>query len=190
LQDGQGKQLSSDAIDTIVKLVTERLQPSPVFSTWKYYDRVQPTTINTKEDIEPAPNNYKTEIRKSDLNDTFDIKKALLKVPKEHRVKASKLIVEIEKRSPQLTFDSKGIVYIDGESIPHSNFFVFLPLLYRKRMPKTLPGFSDFLEKLNSMELKSFFILDKSYQHKRKLQNALSDEVQSTSKSKDWWLLV
>lgn len=128
---------------------------------------------------------------KSDLNDVFDIKKAIFNVPKQYRSNASKLLDEIEKRSPQLTFNSKGTVFIDGESIPQSNFFTFFPLLFKKRVPKILPGFPEFVEKLNSMELQKYFVLDKTYRSKINLQTSTSKAINtSSSKQKDWWLLI
>jgi len=182
--------LNKEAIETIANLVTEKLQARPVTSNWQFYERAVPTTANILSDSRLPENNYETEITKSDLNDVFDVKKALLKVPKQHRSDASKLLTEIEKRSPQLTFDSKGTVYIDGDSIPQSNFFIFLPLLYKKRIPKSLSGFPDFVNKLNSMGLQKFFILDKNYKTKIKLENNLAKVLQSSSdKQKAWWIL-
>jgi len=170
--------------------VSERLQPRPVTSSWKFYEKAEPTSVNILDDSRSPANLYETKVTKSDLNDVFDIKKALSKVPKEHRSNATKLLMEIEKRSPQITYDSKGVIFIDGDSIPQSNFFVFLPLLYRKRMPKTLPGFPDFLTKLNSLGLQKYFVLEKNYRAKLNLKNTLQTELATVpTKPKAWWLL-
>jgi len=188
-QEAHQVQLNQDAIETIVGLVTERLQSRPVSSSWKYYERAEPTTISTLDDSRLPQNAYETKVIKSDLNDIFDVKKAILKVPKEYRLNATKLLTEIEKRSPQITFDSKGVIFVDGESIPQSNIYKFLPLLYRKKISKTLPGFSDFLTKLNSLGLKQFFLLDKSYKTKLQLHKKLNEELENNSKPSAWWLL-
>lgn len=202
LKDGQeqGRQqgqkhlnddLQNSSLDTIVDLVVERIKARPVFSTWQYYDRAAPTSTSAVNDSRLPEFAYESKVTKSDLNDSNDIKKALSKVPKAHKPQALKLLSELEKRSSQITFDCKGVIYIDGDAIPQSNFFTFFPLLYKKRIPKTLPGFSDFLVKLQSMGLKELFPLEKQYKSKLKLTNAISKELssKSSSVSNSWWLL-
>ena len=171
--------------------MTEKIQPRPVISNWAYYEREEPTVV-TKTGVLTQPQNvYGVSISKSDLSDNFDLKKALKKISKEDRTKALQLLGEIEKRSPELTFNSKGVIVIDGESIPLSNFFLFLPLLYKKRIPKSLPGFPDFLAKLNSMGLYHLFSLKKSYKAKVKLENEFNTQLKERVEgpSKSWWLL-
>jgi len=182
--------LNQNAIETIVNLVSERLQPRPVSSSWRFYEKAEPTSTNILDDSRPPENLYETKVIKSDLNDIFDIKKALSRVPREHRANATKLLAEIEKRSPQITYDSKGIIFIDGDSIPGSNIFTFLPILYKKSVRKTLPGFSDFLAKLNSLGLQKYFVLEKNYKSKLHLKSSLQNELDAVkSKQKSWWLL-
>lgn len=170
-------------IDTIVKLVSERIRPTT--SNWKYYERAEPTSVAVLPNQDIPPYNYSTVVKKSDFNDVFDIKKALNKIPKEHRSNAVKLLNEVEKRSTELNFDSKGTIYLHGESIS-GNFFEFLPLLYKKRIPKTKVGFSDFYNALNAMGLSNLFTLRKEYYKKTKTDKELHNDILP---SQSWWLL-
>ena len=57
--------------------------------------------------------------------------------------KALAIISEMKKQPDQLTFDSNGIVYIEGKSIPDSNFKDYLiALTSGKNKPN---GFKDFV---------------------------------------------
>jgi len=62
--------------------------------------------------------------------------------------------------------------------------------LYKKRLSKVPPGFSDFIEKLREMGLNTYFELNKTFKTKRKLTNELTKSLQSTSDKKSWWLLT
>jgi len=180
-----------EALETIAKLVAEKIYPQPVTSSWPFYERAEPTNVSTQGVLVPPQNVYGVSVRKSDLNDNFDIGKALKKIPKQERAKASNLLKEIELRSPELTFDSKGTIYIDGENIPNSNFFLFFPLLFKTRVPKVSPGFPDFVAKLNSMGLQHLFVLKREFKEKVKLENQLNKEIEEKAEGapKEWWKL-
>lgn len=113
-------------------------------------------------------------------------------MPKEYQKRGTQLLNEIEKRSPELTFDSKGTIYIDGDALPNSNFFIFFPLLFKKRVPKALSGFPDFVNKLNSMRLNHLFPFTKTYKNKINIDKSLQNELSTAkgNKEKAWWLLV
>lgn len=189
--EGNSQQLAigTGHIDQIAELVAERLQQRSITSNWPFYETSEPTTSSSVQQHLPAPNNYGIQVNKSDLHDIFDLKKVYSKVPKEHRSNALKLMNEIEKRSSEVSFDTSGTVFIDGDSIPNSNFFVYFPLLYKKRIPKNLPGFQDFVNKLNSMGLREFYTISTNLRQKQKIDKALQHEIDKP-KEKAWWLLV
>lgn len=188
-QTGAG--LSTHSIDAIADIVLQRLQPRSVNDNWQFYEKTQPSTANVLPLISPGQFNYSTTVTKSDLNSVFDLKKALLKVSKDHRIKASEFLNELEKRSTELTFDKNGTIFSDGESIP-GNFYTFFPLLYKKRMPK-LDGFQDFFNKIQLMGLDHLVTLTKSRHAVRtSIDKELSSHLGEGSKnnSDPWWLLV
>jgi hypothetical protein len=63
---------------------------------------------------------------------------------------------QIENRPNELTFDSIGRVIIDNVAIPGSNMFVLLPMLFKTKKSKNLPGLSELIEKLDEMGLTHF----------------------------------
>ena len=174
-QEGLG-QSNSFSIDHIVQLVSERILPQMATSEWN----VPPTIVNSNSS---APFQYDAHIRKTDLNDKFDRKKLISKIPKHSRTEAVELLNKIEERSSELSFDSQGIIFIDGVALPQSDAFHFFPLLYRKRIPKGVHGFDDFVTKLQSMGLQNLFNKKKHIEQEvdKKLSNAMTQ--------KNWWVL-
>lgn len=166
-------------------MVTARLaqQPSTSASTLAISDWNNPPSVVKTNNLPPLA--YDSEVKKTDLNDKFDAKKLISKVPKQWREKAKHLLEEIDNRSAELTFDCQGNIFIDGESIPHSNILRYFPLLYKKRTPKDLPGFEDFVQKLKTMGLESLFILQMHKKSKIKLDSIISNSMSE----KNWWVL-
>ena len=190
---GHGRFTSREAIDTIAGLVSERLSGRPIASNWQSYDNVQPSTAYITSDPHQQPYQYESEVKKSDFNDVFDLKKALSKVPHLYRSEAKTLLREIEKKSPEITFNAQGVIFFYGESIPESNFFKYLPLLYKKRVPKNLPGFSDFVTKLVELGLNKYFHYKAPSNFKTTLDKRLQEEIGEgldRSATKNWWVLT
>lgn len=166
--------------------MSQRISPRPASTSWRYYDNAEPTITSVEDSSVLPPNHYSNDIRKTDLNDKFDVKKALMNIPKSERQRATKLLKEIELRSAEMTFDSEGTIYIEGESIEQSNFFKFLPYLYKKRQPKNMPGFADFLLKLQSMGLQNLFVL----KSREKSVSILPKTITKQASNDDfWWVL-
>lgn len=68
--------------------------------------------------------------------------------------KALAILSEMKKQPDQLSFDTNGIVYIEGNSIPDSNFKDYLiALTSGKKKPV---GFKDFVIKLQQMGLSRY----------------------------------
>lgn len=162
------------------------MHPRAVNPNWKFYESATPASANVLPLSTPAQFDYSTAITKSRPHDTFDLKQALSKIPKVDREKAKKLLTEIEQRPTEINFDSKGTIFLDGESVP-GNFFHFLPLLYRKRAPKDLDGFDDFLAKLCSIGLRQFFTLGSK---KISIDKELNRQINENKSAKAWWVLV
>jgi hypothetical protein len=72
------------------------------------------------------------EIKKSRLNDDFDLKKLLDGMPAETLSRAEKLVEELQNFPNDITWDSNGTIYIDQHSLPDSNINVLFPKLFRK----------------------------------------------------------
>jgi hypothetical protein len=118
-------------------------------------------------------------------------------VPSNYRRQAQSLLKEFNRRGNELTWNSDGIIFIDEVSIPNSDIYVLFPNLFKKNHPKNLPGFQDFVQKLNDMGLdhlisqgasspKKVAKNQKSEVHKRL---TTSSETPSSSSSVNWWYL-
>ena len=174
-QEGAG-QSNAYSIDHIVRLVSERISPQMATSQWN----VPPIIVNANTS---PPFNYGSQIRKTELNDKFDRKKLISKIPKHSRQQAIELLNKIDERSSELSFDSEGIIFIDGEAIPQSDIFYFFPLLYKKRIPKGVHGFEEFVAKLQSMGLQNLF------HEKKHIKEEVDKNLSNAMSEKNWWVL-
>jgi hypothetical protein len=101
---------------------------------------------------EPAQINYDNQIIAADENDCFDEEKLLKLVPQEYRSKAEELLNEFDSRGNELTWNPLGVIFIDQVSIPNSNIYEILPLLYKKKITsKNVIGLQEFISKVNLM---------------------------------------
>lgn len=165
------------------KSVTAR----PLIDNWQYYESSQPTESTPPiSSTNPPANHFDNQIVQNDMNDKFDQDKLLKLVPKQSKQKAVALLKAIDNQSNQLTWDSSGVIYCNQESIPNSNIYVWFPFLFKKRIPKFLEGFNDFLTQLELMGLTH---LTSHQSHKG---HGLKSEVKNlklTEKTQNWWYL-
>ena len=101
---------------------------------------------------------------------------------RDHR-RASKLLEQFNKRGNELTWNSDGIIFIDQTSIPESDIFLFFPKLFKKSLPKNLPGFEDFVQKIADMGL------DHLISSKSPKSDHISGEGSSKITSPNWWYI-
>ena len=176
-------------IDELVHLVTKRVVNQhhsahgafpPITSRWSNYERSQPTVVVTEYDRTEPPLHFSAPKFEGDLNDTFDEKALLKKVPKPFKRKAEALLKEFDARPNDITWDAAGNLYINENSIPNANFQQLFPCLLCKRAPKNLPGMPDLIEKLNAMNLGHLI-----YQHTAPSQ----DQSTPLPALTNWWFL-
>jgi len=192
IQKGSGEVeelLTRKNIKEIVDLVKQEIvvAPRPVISNWRNFDRAEPTITSIAQPKSAELNRYDVVIEKSDLNDKFDEKKLLKRVPKEKRSLAIELLKDIESRPSELTFDSNGIVFIDEISVPGTNIFKLFPLLFQKQVRKKFTGFDEVSNKITEMGLGHLI----QHSSKNRLAKSLDKALASTHKQEDdqWWYL-
>ena len=179
-------------IGKIVKLVTEQItnptnplkDARPVNSTWSNFDLSPPSTsvINSANTVPPI---HFTQTRiKNDDNDSFDESRLLKTIPPRHRYQAQILLHQFNQRGTELTWNSDGIIFVDQTSIPQSNIFVLFPYLFKMKHPKDLPGFEDFVKKIEEMGLGHLII--KNGRSKRSQQMNLNSTLKQ---SDNWWYI-
>ena len=84
---------------------------------------------------------------------TLDENRLLLFIPKGEKKRAKQLLSEFDQRPNELTWNSEGIIFVDQVSIPLSYIYTFFPLLFKKKQPKNMPGYEDFVAKIKQMGL-------------------------------------
>lgn len=143
----------TDAISSKLEQRYPSLQHPPPFPNWQYYETIQPSTSSGVIAQNTTPqNNFGIPVEQNQLNDTFDCKQLLKVVPKLYKQKAKALLDIFEERPNDVTFDTKGIVYIDGVSLPNSSIKKLFPALFKKRQ-KNVTGLTDVVAKLEQMNL-------------------------------------
>ena len=154
----------------------------PLIPNWKYYERAQPTVVATEIPNTTPPTHFSNPLFQNDLNDSFDEKGLLKKVPKLFKKKASLLVKAFDERANEITWDAAGNIYLDEEVLPNANIFQLFPYLFRKKHPKNLPGIADFVQKLNAMGLSH--LINSNVQKLKVTSEATSGEGES-----NWWYL-
>src|SRR6266853_661116 len=129
----------------------------------------------------------------------FEKKKEVRRHLKEQDKKVTKLILRLVKamnlletmnaNSNSITFNSNGVLIIDGQSIPNSNIFILLPEVFKASRNLKLPGFIEFCSELIDLGLGD--LLNKkniSFIRAKSAENDLHTELYKyIRKSADGW---
>lgn len=149
-----GFEISDGLIEAITsKLIQKHPSFRPVNPNWQYSEAAQPIQSSEVIPENTLPSaSFSVNLFQNDHNDSFDCKVLLKKVPRLYKQKATTLLNIFEKQPNDLTFDSKGTVFIDSEAIPNSNINQVFPALFKKRSA-SIDGLSEVVVKLNQMNL-------------------------------------
>lgn len=190
-QHGAGSTYTFHDIRQIADLVRKELSdPTPVTTSWQNHNGAVAVTTEIQDNIVPGGSQYDITHTKTEPFDKFDAKKLLMRVPKEYRKQAENLFEKILERSSELSFDSSGTVFINEEAIPQSNIFKYFPFLFKKRTPKHLPGFEDFITKLKQMDLAHFIHYSTDHRKAKHIEEAIGGSMGSNSNSNsNWWYI-
>ncbi len=131
--------------------------------------------------IEPSNNEailpFDNVILKNDEADDFNEKRLLSLIPNGNKKKAKRLLKIIDENGHLITFNSNGILFLNGISIPNSNIFEIFPQLFKQSKPKYIPGLLDIIEQLKTMNLLHLIVMKdlKLKQPKLNEQTFISD---------------
>lgn len=186
---GPSQASTSDLEDRLVSRITnlvatklEEKYHTTATPFWKAFETSQPaTTSEVVSEATAPPNQYGNEIVQNDMNDRFDCKLLLQLVPKPSKQKASELLNVFESRPNDITFDTKGVLYINSEAIPNSNMSSIFPALFKKRT-KDINGLSEIITKLEQMDMVHLI-------NKHNLKLKLKVDKPRLSQNANWWLL-
>ena len=179
-------------VDKIASIVTEKVTKNLQFRAaqpfWRNYEISEPTITSqvvSAAGIPPEP--FGSNITHNDLADQFDANHLLKAIPKRFKLKAETLLKAFDERAAEFTFNTDGIVFIDGVSLPGTNFFHLLPALFKHSKTRTkIIGFNEVLQKLVDMGLAHLIIrVPEGPKVKVKRENLATPSSSKTN----WWYL-
>jgi hypothetical protein len=130
------------------------------------------------------PLEYNNLVSKSDEADSFDDKRLLSLIPNGYKKKAKELLRIIDEQGHLITFNSKGVLFLNGSSIPNSNIFEIFPLLFKKIKPKNTPGLFELIKQL---ELNGMSFLIESKQ-KKNIEPKVDKKADEKISENFWYL--
>ena len=195
-QEGSGI-LDHFSIDKIADVVKQKLLPTvtaeltkliPAAATaantaWQNFNLNQPAELEVVPENTTPPLPFNNTVSKCDLNDVFDESRLLKLLPPSHRRKAEVLIRQFNKHPNELTWSSDGTILVDEVSIPNSDIYLLLPLLFKSSRQSKAPGFEDFVLKIKEMGLDHLI----NSKHVKSIKSIASSP--KTNKSKNWWFI-
>ena len=132
------------------------------------------------------------EVGYSKSNQSLATSKQLLleKVSKKNVEKAAKLLEGFDEDPNAITWDSDGVVYINGSSLAGSNMFLLLPELFKLSPNKKLPGFFELVSEIASLGLGNF-ISKKMLRGLQRVKPILNQKTiyEDIKKSDNWWFI-
>lgn len=146
-----------------------------------------PDTIEV-DDHEPISG----QVSYSKSNQSFGASKELLlkKVSKKHLEKAGKLLEGFDEDPNAITWDSNGVVYINGSSLPGSDMSLLLPELFKLAANKKLPGFFELVSEIASLGL-GHLISKKMLRGLQRSKPIINQKTiyEDLKKNDNWWFI-
>lgn len=128
---------------------------------------------------------------KSDQNDEADELLLLKKIPKRFQIRARKLLEAFDKHPTIISWNSEGVLFLDGNSIPQSNMYKLLPEVFKLHPDYSLPGFKEFVKKLASLGLG--LLINRSIlrglTRREKIENESDIYDYITKNTKNWYYI-
>ena len=195
IQSGGEIEINEDIIDKISNLVSNKISARfpQITPNYRYYETSQPTvTSEVESESASAPIEFGYTIRPNDQNDQFDQQHLISLIPKLHKQKAIRLLQALEEQPQEITFNSKGDIFLNSQSLPGANIYVLFPALFKRRTPKALVGYPEFTQKLSEMKLTHFISAQSMKADNLKSSHtahAIHQASGSGSKQSPWWYI-
>ena len=185
-QVGQGS--SAEDLTALIKQIVERELLSKQSGSGAN-DLVPKLPQSVEVDDHEPPS---AEVGSSKSNQSLATSKQLLleKVSKKNVEKAAKLLEGFDEDPNAITWDSDGVVYINGSSLAGSNMFLLLPELFKLSPNKKLPGFFELVSEIASLGLGNF-ISKKMLRGLQRVKPILNQKTiyEDIKKSDNWWFI-
>ena len=188
-QVGQGS--SKEDMTTLIKrLIQEQFQPSQIGQSGSGLNDLAPQIPMNVDIDDHQPMSGETSYSKSDQSSPISQQLLLGKVPKKKLEKATKLLQAFEDDPNTVTWNSDGIVFINGSSLAGSNIFLLMPELFKLSPNKRLPGFLELVSEIASLGLGHLISkkILKGLQRSQPIANQ-KNIYEDLKKSDHWWFI-
>ena len=186
-QVGQGS--SKEDMTTLIKrLIQEQFQLSQIGQSGSGLNDLAPQIPMNVDIDDHQPMSGETSYSKSDQSSPISQQLLLGKVPKKKLEKANKLLQAFEDDPNTVTWNSDGIVFINGSSLAGSNIFLLMPELFKLSPNKRLPGFLELVSEIASLGLGHLISkkILKGLQRSQPIANQ-KNIYEDLKKSDHWW---
>ena len=136
------------------------------------------------------PLSAETSYSKSDQSSAISKNLLLQKVSKKHLERASKLLQAFDDDPNTITWDSDGIVYINGTSLVGSNIYLLMPELFKLSPNKKLPGFLELASEIATLGLGHLIArkMLRGLQRSQPISNQ-KNIYEDLKRSDNWWFI-
>lgn len=115
------------------------------------YPAILNASVEDANTVPPIP--FDSQVFQNDMNNSFDHKILLKRVPSKFQDRAKALIYAFDERPNDLTWDSAGNVFVNQVSLPGADIYEIFPKLFQKNQPKRMKGFLDVVNQIKTMGL-------------------------------------
>ena len=190
-QVGQGNSLP-DLTTLITQIIADQLDTkfnSSLQSGSGVGDLAAKLPLNV-EINDHQPLSAETSYSKSDQSSAISKNLLLQKVSKKHLERASKLLQAFDDDPNTITWDSDGIVYINGTSLVGSNIYLLMPELFKLSPNKKLPGFLELASEIATLGLGHLIArkMLKGLQRSQPIANQ-KNIYEDLKRSDNWWYI-
>ena len=153
-QVGQGSSVP-DLTTLIKQIIADQLDAklNPSIQSGSGIGDLAPKLPLNVEINDHQPMSAETSYSKSDQSSGNSKNLLLQKVSKKHLERATKLLQAFDDDPNTITWDSDGVVYINGTSLAGSNIFLLMPELFKLSPNKKLTGFLELASEIATLGL-------------------------------------
>jgi hypothetical protein len=189
-QVGQGS--SNEELTTLIKKIIEEQFESKLLSkqSGSGANDLAPELPLAVEIDDHQPISAEVSYSKSDHSSGISKQLLLEKVSRKNVEKATKLLEAFDEDPNTITWDSNGVVYINGSSLAGSNMFVLMPELFKMSPNRKLPGFLELVSEIASLGLGNL-ISKKMLRGLQRSKPILNQKAiyEDLKKSDNWWFI-
>ena len=188
-QVGQGS-LTEEITSLIKKIIGKELEAKLSRQIGSGANDLAPQLPLEVEVNDHQPVSGEVNYSKSDQNSGISKHLLLEKVSRKNVEKAQKLLDAFDEDPNAITWDSNGVVYINGSSLAESNMFLLMPELFKLSPNKKLPGFLELVSEIASLGL-GHLISKKMLRGLQRSKPILNQKTiyEDLKKSDNWWFI-